>query len=1056
MTDISLKVGIRTRPCVPLVEGKDDVDDDGPRLGVGHSLGKVHLHNMKVAKKNYGFTYSWWTAYNWQKFFKDTADIEKCHEIEKYCESKFGAKVAHQLSLWEECGLEMMEKVVAGHSVVLFAYGLSGSGKTYSVFGVDAPKDSWSWYYQTKGTEPETKHWGIFPRLVYTLYQNKTDKWKFKIKYFQNVVNIVIDLLSPTGEQKSYKDGMRKDKDGFMDIPWCTLKTVPTWTELCNTFAEANKKKAIAATQFNHQSTRGHCILLCEVEIPDPDIEGKKNLGRIYVCDLAGSEPAATIYSARYKKVIPDPSEPDNVEYKCIGEGDPKKTKILRAQGTAINQSLVELGMFFKKMAIKIKKGKLKPGASVPGCNSTFLGKYLKKTILQANTYLFCAVRPEARFKRFTLATLQFAENASVIKVKPVKASAALTPLEAKLMKQIEEMKEAMAHQQKEENQVEIVTKDMSAEEKAKYEKQLEEQKRQHEEQLKQLRESLEKQQDSEKDKSEAEAKAKLQAKRDELKERGMTLSFDAVDCAHPYLLSMAEEAHKSGNYMVIFDQEKKYSVGPEDDIQPFTYNCIDKHAHFERKGNKVFVVGGVGQTVVNGKGLAKDESHELKLGDRVVIGGEMYRFEDKSMFESEGKTKDDLMNGEEILDEFQSALRSGKAHVQGSNSKDEANKEIAAMRKQMEQEREAWLQEQKAKGEKLKADEISLREKELLAKEEAEEVLISMQSEFKEMATLLEILDRGFLQITPILYANISMDTGRQDLTDVRPKITITDTQTNERAMIDPYMFKSALATIKGEITKLKLSMKKEEDYSISPANDPVSLLFDTTFLLGQVNFDARIMGLNMKLDEEERQQDIIDCLQPYGKKGFLKLSVYPCNEDGEEIPQNKLPKEMIFDDPNEMVGKSWRYAFEINHLGILPLKCDEIFCEYRIFGETFKTEVVEHSNSNETDMDYKQIHFIESMTQEQVDALANNDILVRVYVNPYIDPELRKRWTSLSTSTDVIAKNLKCPPVNYEKKFKNSQLYIKSLLERIKELEKENEDLLVENEKLKVALQK
>lgn len=36
----------------------------------------------------------------------------------------------------------------------------------------------------------------------------------------------------------------------------------------------ANARKAIAPTQFNHQSTRGHCIMTLEVEMPNPDNPG--------------------------------------------------------------------------------------------------------------------------------------------------------------------------------------------------------------------------------------------------------------------------------------------------------------------------------------------------------------------------------------------------------------------------------------------------------------------------------------------------------------------------------------------------------------------------------------------------------------------------------------------------------------------------------------------------------------------------------------------------------------------------------------------------------------
>lgn len=53
-------------------------------------------------------------------------------------------------------------------------------------------------------------------------------------------------------------------------------------------------------------------------------------------------------------------------------------------QGMKINLSLTEMSQFFMKMAEAVKKKKLKPGASIPGCNSYFLCKFLKDTMLQA------------------------------------------------------------------------------------------------------------------------------------------------------------------------------------------------------------------------------------------------------------------------------------------------------------------------------------------------------------------------------------------------------------------------------------------------------------------------------------------------------------------------------------------------------------------------------------------------------------------------------------------------------------------------------------------------
>ncbi|KAF0746792.1 hypothetical protein AaE_007988 [Aphanomyces astaci] len=61
--------------------------------------------------------------------------------------------------------------------------------------------------------------------------------------------------------------------------------------------------------------------------------------------------------------------------------------------------------------------------------------------MLQARTYLFCAVRPEVTYHNYTFSTLGFAKNASVIKLQPKKASTAASPAERKLMAELDEMK---------------------------------------------------------------------------------------------------------------------------------------------------------------------------------------------------------------------------------------------------------------------------------------------------------------------------------------------------------------------------------------------------------------------------------------------------------------------------------------------------------------------------------------------------------------------------------------------------------------------------------------
>ena len=97
-----------------------------------------------------------------------------------------------------------------------------------------------------------------------------------------------------------------------------------------------------------------------EVEKPKDEDENTKQKGRVYVCDLAVTEPAGDIVYARYET---KKHEDGTVDHNFIGaHPDKVKTKELQDQGKKINLSLTEMAQFFMKMAQAIKKKKLKPG----------------------------------------------------------------------------------------------------------------------------------------------------------------------------------------------------------------------------------------------------------------------------------------------------------------------------------------------------------------------------------------------------------------------------------------------------------------------------------------------------------------------------------------------------------------------------------------------------------------------------------------------------------------------------------------------------------------------
>ncbi|CAN0448718.1 unnamed protein product, partial [Ectocarpus sp. 12 AP-2014] len=641
-----------------------------------------------------------------------------------------------------------------------FAYGLSGSGKTFTVFGPDAVDIPEAWF---KHAEPHPL-WGIFPRLAYEMFKDKTDGWKITMKYFQNVVDTVRDLMSPVISEQHYKNGMKKDENGFMDIDWCCSKVLNDWDELRSVFMQANAKKAIAPTQFNHQSTRGHCIMTLEVERPHPDMAGMKQKGRVYVCDLAGTEPAGDIVFAKYdKKVFPN----GDIEHKFIGaHEDDRKTKELQNQGMKINLSLTEMSQFFMKMAEAVKKKKLKPGASIPGCNSYFLCKFLKDTMLQARTYLFCAIRPEVKYHAYTFSTCNFAKNASVVKLQPKKAVAASSPAERKLMEELEQMK-MMMDAMKAENE-----KLAAAGGAGEGDSKLQEMLAAKQAELMNVLASREGQEGGEggggsggsPDNTE---ERMMQQQREEYGRRGIHLTYFEKGTSIPHFINLDEDPFRSHRFMYLLDKPRT-TFGSGGDIKPLSLTIAKDHCVVLKEDVEApqpapegeegdashaspatyILECGDGETFINGRLMSKAERIAISCYDRVAIGGELLLFDHPGArplgVPTEGGDGAEAApvppTAEFAVEELQAALRSkGK----------KAQEMLDERMKQFEEEKVKWEQQREAAakaGKTFDDEEPTMDEERERAWQSVDKEILDVLPKIKEAKNIVGLMDRDTL----------------------------------------------------------------------------------------------------------------------------------------------------------------------------------------------------------------------------------------------------------------------------------------------------------------------
>ena len=715
---VSIKVGVRVRPFTCKDGLGTNMIQNGPMDG------EVNLLKSKYATNRFAFTWSWWTAFNYKKYLpKDDPHLQLAIDM----------KITSNVDVYSCCGKSILAELYDGNAIVLFAYGLSGSGKTFTVFGPDAPDAPEAWF---KHFEPFDM-WGVFPNLGYQVFQDQTDGWKIVMKYFQNVVDTIRDLMSPVGREQSYKQGMRKDKDGFTDVEWCMAQPLNDWRQLCDIFQEANGRKAIAPTQFNPMSTRGHCIMTLEVQKPKKDNPDQKDKGRVYVCDLAGTEPAGDVFYAKYKKVkAKDAKGNEAFEYVLIGPHEDKnKTKQLQDQGKKINLSLTEMAQFFMKMAQAIKRKKLKPGSSIPGCNSYFLCKYLKDTMMQARTYLFCAIRPEVKFMPYTFSTLGFAKNASVIKLQPKKATIAASPKERKMMAEMKKMQDMMKKMEADHKALKASGGGGgggggSNDEVEKLKKMLAEKSA-----------AMAAQVNSEGKSSAGEEEAKMMARqKDEYARRGIDLAHFSKDIKDPYFVNLDEDGFRNGRFYYVFRKDVT-KFGPGGDITPMSFAIVADHAQVEKTKAGLTLIGGKGETYVNGKSITLGKKVKLKTWDRVVFASSLCLFKWNGKEPTEGEPPSADMAAEE----YRAAIRKKNASQQ------------AAFQDQLKA-----FEDEKAKfnaqrgdvgGKTASADKIKA------AKEAIHQELLDLVPKIKEMTSILKLLHRSFLVCEATMQDSLSTD---------------------------------------------------------------------------------------------------------------------------------------------------------------------------------------------------------------------------------------------------------------------------------------------------------
>ncbi|KAJ7920103.1 P-loop containing nucleoside triphosphate hydrolase protein [Mycena leptocephala] len=304
---------------------------------------------------------------------------------------------ADQALIYHEVVAPMLDEVVMGYNCTLFAYGQTGTGKTYTMQGDIAP---------TPLGNPSVNA-GMIPRVLFRLFhhlESSASDFSVKISYVELYNEELRDLLAtelsaPTGSTQPM--GMGKDtrapqapeglkifddasKHGVL-IQGLEEIAVKDSADALALLTKGSERRQIAATKFNDHSSRSHSVFSITVHIKEAGHIGDDllKIGKLNLVDLAGSE--------------------------NIGRSG-AENKRAREAGM-INQSLLTLGRVINALVDKAQH--------VPYRESK-LTRLLQDSLGgRTKTCIIATVSPARSNMEETLSTLDYAMRAKSIRNKP-------------------------------------------------------------------------------------------------------------------------------------------------------------------------------------------------------------------------------------------------------------------------------------------------------------------------------------------------------------------------------------------------------------------------------------------------------------------------------------------------------------------------------------------------------------------------------------------------------------------------------------------------------------
>ncbi|CBH10016.1 kinesin, putative [Trypanosoma brucei gambiense DAL972] len=280
-----------------------------------------------------------------------------------------------QEEVYDFVGRPMLKEAFEGFNVCLFAYGQTGTGKTYSLFG---------------DLDDKTRC-GIAPRFAQAMIEEGQRRMeadnratiRFSLTMVEVYMEKVRDLLAPRvrGQEPEALE-IHEDNQRRVYVKGAGIHPVLSLDRLMELLSIGNANRQKGETKMNETSSRSHAIIQLTISQQHESLETKDVESVAMLVDLAGSE--------RQSKA--------------------ESTGLAFEEAKKINQSLLMLGRALNSFSDR------KGSDGFISLRASKLTRLLSESFGgNSKTWMLATVSPSASNLTETISTLEYAQNASAI-----------------------------------------------------------------------------------------------------------------------------------------------------------------------------------------------------------------------------------------------------------------------------------------------------------------------------------------------------------------------------------------------------------------------------------------------------------------------------------------------------------------------------------------------------------------------------------------------------------------------------------------------------------------